>query len=116
MSDILHGHPDKPLGAEVRAPVGRGLCEIQEEHRQRMANRYPSPAGTGSIYDGVHRLKACIELGLEPRFTEIGADEDLKSFVIAHNADRRDNTDKDDKHADCVPVLRGLNSRQAQGH
>ena len=60
-----------------------------------MASRYPSPAGTGVIYDGVHRLKACIELGLEPRFTEIGADENLLRFVVDHNAHRRE-TDGDD--------------------
>ena len=49
----------------------------------------------GVVYDGVHRLKACTELGLEPRFTEIGADEDMLRFVITQNADRRD-TDGDD--------------------
>ena len=94
MTDMLHGYQISPLARRF-APLSAAAYARFKKSIASNGQRVPIARRDGVIYDGVHRLKACLELGREPRFTEIGADEDLLSFVIAHNADRRD-TDQDD--------------------
>jgi ParB-like chromosome segregation protein Spo0J len=44
----------------------------------------------GHVVDGRNRLKACFELGLEPKFTEyLGTEEDLEGFIFSRNYHRR---------------------------
>ena len=95
MDDILHGHRISPLARRF-APHSATAYERFKRSIAINGQQVPIARRDGVIYDGVHRLKACIELGLEPRFTEIDADEDLLRFVITHNADRRE-ADGDDR-------------------
>ena len=46
----------------------------------------------GTIVDGVHRLRACLENGVEPRFTTLPDDANPLEFVIAKNELRRNPT------------------------
>ena len=94
MDDILHGHRISHLARRF-APLSAQAYERFKRSIASNGQQVPIARRDGVIYDGVHRLKACIELELEPRFMEIGADEDLLRFVITHNADRRE-TDGDD--------------------
>ena len=43
----------------------------------------------GQIIDGRNRYRACRELGIEPRFIELGDDVDLLKYVLAKNLARR---------------------------
>ena len=43
----------------------------------------------GQIIDGRNRYRACCELGIEPRFIELGDDVDLLKYVLAKNLVRR---------------------------
>ncbi len=43
----------------------------------------------GQIIDGRNRLRACRELGIEPKFTELGDDVDPLKYVLAKNLARR---------------------------
>ena len=43
----------------------------------------------GQIFDGRTRLRVCDELGVEPRFTELGDDVDPLKYVLAKNLARR---------------------------
>jgi N6-adenosine-specific RNA methylase IME4/ParB-like chromosome segregation protein Spo0J len=45
----------------------------------------------GKVVDGANRLKACIELGIIPRFEELQAanDDDMKAMVVSLNFHRR---------------------------
>lgn len=42
----------------------------------------------GQVLDGRHRLRACLELGIEPRYEDFAGDDPL-SFVVATNVHRR---------------------------
>ena len=95
MEEILHGHRISSLARRF-APHSAMAYERFKRSIAINGQQVPIARRDGVIYDGVHRLKACIELGLEPRFTEIDAEEDLLRFVIAHNADRRE-ADGDDR-------------------
>ena len=95
MSDILHGHRISPLARRF-APLSAAAYESFKASIAKDGQLVPIARRDGVIYDGVHRLKACIELELEPRFTEIGVEVDVVRFVKAHNADRRD-ADQDDR-------------------
>ena len=46
----------------------------------------------GTIIDGVHRLRACLELGVEPCFTTLPDDANPLDFVIGKNELRRNLT------------------------
>lgn len=95
MTDILHGYQISPLARRF-APLSAAAYARLKRSIATDGQQVPIARRDGIVYDGVHRLKACIELGLEPQFTEIGADVDLKRFVAAHNVDLRDNS-ADDK-------------------
>ena len=95
MSDILHDHHISPLARRF-APLSTEAYERFKRSIAKDGQRVPIARRDGVVYDGVHRLRACLDLGLEPRFIEIGADVDLLRFVIAQNAHRRDN-EKDDQ-------------------
>jgi N6-adenosine-specific RNA methylase IME4 len=49
----------------------------------------------GKIIDGRHRYKACLELGIEPRFEELDGKESYIAFCIAANLKRRHLTEFD---------------------
>ena len=51
--------------------------------------RDPITTSEGKVVDGVHRLRACRELGVEPRFVEWDGVGSLLSFVVARNMHRR---------------------------
>ena len=43
----------------------------------------------GAVIDGVHRLRACLRLGIEPRFFSLPDDADPLAHVIGKNGSRR---------------------------
>lgn len=49
----------------------------------------PITTSGGMILDGVHRLRACQELGIEPRFAEWGGVGSPLGFVVGRNLHRR---------------------------
>ena len=55
------------------------------------------------VLDGWHRYKACLELGIEPFFTEYARDDPV-SYVIAQNANRRHLTPG--QRAACIVACR----------
>ena len=44
----------------------------------------------GTVIDGFHRLRACLRLGIEPRFSSLPDDADPLAHVIGKNDSRRD--------------------------
>ena len=44
----------------------------------------------GAVIDGFHRLRACLRLGIEPRFSSLPDDADPLAYVIGKNDARRD--------------------------
>ena len=60
------------------------LASIEEIGQQE-----PIVLKDGQIIDGRTRLRACRELGVEPRFTELDADVDPLQYVVAKNLARR---------------------------
>lgn len=43
----------------------------------------------GVLIDGRHRLRACLELGIEPRWSELPKAEDAPTWIASHNQHRR---------------------------
>ena len=43
----------------------------------------------GTVIDGFHRLRACLRLGIEPRFSSLPDDADPLGHVIGKNDSRR---------------------------
>ena len=43
----------------------------------------------GTVIDGLHRLRACLRLGIEPRFSSLPDDADPLAYVIGRNDSRR---------------------------
>lgn len=69
--------------------------DMQEAQFKRLAAdikahglRHPIVLFDGAILDGRHRYRACIETGVEPRFTEFDGDDPVE-FVTSENAARR---------------------------
>jgi len=75
--------------ANVFPPMG------EEEYRQLLSDieknglREPIWTYQGKIIDGRHRYKACVELGIEPRFREWDGNGSLVQFVVSLNLHRR---------------------------
>ncbi len=55
--------------------------------------RLPIMRWRGAIIDGIHRLLACLEAGVEPRFENLPDDVDPKAYVKSANLVRRHLTD-----------------------
>ena len=49
----------------------------------------PVAVWRGEVIDGRHRLRACAEAGVEPRFSQLDAATDPLEYVLARNAARR---------------------------
>lgn len=62
-----------------------GLREHIREHGQR---EYAT-LWCGQLIDGRNRVRACNELGIEPRYCELDEDQDPWEYVLAHNLHRR---------------------------
>ena len=65
MSDQLHGHEISPLARRF-APMSAAAYERFKRSIAINGQQVPIARRDGVVYDGVHRLKACTELGLEP--------------------------------------------------
>lgn len=56
---------------------------------ERDGLRVPIAICQGQILDGRHRYRACVELGIQPRFEYLPDDTDTLAYVIAMNVTRR---------------------------
>lgn len=59
----------------------------------------------GQVIDGLHRLRACLELGIEPRFTTLPDDIPPEEFVVGKNINRR-NQNETFRAASAVKAMR----------
>lgn len=78
-------HPAAKLFPMMDAATFHGL----KEDIKAYGLRDPIVTWQGQLLDGRNRLKACKELGVEPTFRELPAEEDPLTFVISHNLHRR---------------------------
>lgn len=65
----------------------------------------------GQVIDGLHRLRACLELGIEPRFTTLPDDILPEEFVVGKNINRR-NQNETARAASAVKAMRKSGSGQ----
>lgn len=69
----------------------------------------------GQILDGKHRYQACVELGIEPKFTEFEGDElSALQFVISKNIKRRHLTESQRAAiaAEILPIIEELTRKR----
>ena len=64
------------------------LTRLKDSIRQH-GQLEPIGVWRNEILDGRHRLAACAEVGIEPRFEHLPDDTDPLVYVLARNADRR---------------------------
>src|SRR5438105_2286943 len=68
-------------------------AEFEALKRDIKANKQIHPiarASTGEIVAGVHRAKACEELGIEPKFIDLPKDTNLFDYVVSDSCRRKD--------------------------
>jgi Methyltransferase domain/ParB-like nuclease domain len=76
--------------AELFPPMNPEQFDEFKRDIQAHGLREPITRWRGQIVDGRHRLQACEELGIEPRFKDFERDEaDLLPYVISMNLARR---------------------------
>lgn len=79
-------------GAQL-PPLRDDDYEALKDSIQRFGQLYPVLTYRGSVVDGDHRVRACLELGMEPRYEELAASElavtDLRGAALAANTARR---------------------------
>ena len=66
----------------------------------------------GQIIEGLHRLRACLELGIEPRFTTLPDDILPEEFVVGKNINRR-NQNETARATSAVKAMRKSGSGQS---
>lgn len=78
-------HPAATLFPQMTDEEFRGLkADIQVN-----GQREDIVVWCGKLIDGRHRLKACLELNINPSIAELDEDQDPWKYVISHNLHRR---------------------------
>lgn len=90
----MYGHEISPMALYYR-PLSPEAFERLKESIANVGQQVGIGRRDSVIYNGVHRLRACHELGIEPWFVEIGEEVDLTSYVIAMNDEGRKNSPDD---------------------
>ena len=78
-------HPLAKIFPDMQVEEYEALKESISQHGQRE----PIVLFEGQVIDGQHRLKACIDLNIEPAVTELEAVNDPVAFVVDANLIRR---------------------------
>lgn len=85
----LQGGPESD--ALKLPPLTAGEYVALRDSIGRHGQRYPILRGPNGIIDGVHRERACLELGIEPIYEDVDEDdaEELQSLAFVVNLARR---------------------------
>lgn len=69
------------------------------------------------LIDGRHRLRACLELGIEPVWSELPKTEDPIAWIVSHNRHRRHETTAQRAlvAAKLAPLILGDNQHRKEG-
>ena len=91
--EVFHGAtgglPGQPL-AGIFPPMTEGEYARLEESIREVGLLEEITLWRGTVVDGVHRLRACLRLGIEPRFSCLPDDADPLEYVTGKNGSRRD--------------------------
>ena len=82
------GYPVSRLASALPAMPGLDYEGLKEDIRQN-GQREPIAVLDNEIVDGRHRLRACEELGIEPRYEFLPADTDPLKYILSKNRHRR---------------------------
>ena len=83
------GAPGLHEVARLFPPMTQAEFEALKEDIGRHGLREPITTSEGEIVDGIHRDRACRELGIEPRYVEWSGEGSLVDFVVGRNLHRR---------------------------
>ena len=83
------GAPGLHEVARLFPPMTQAEFEALKEDIGRHGLREPITAHEGEIVDGIHRDRACRELGIEPLTVEWSGEGSLVDFVVGKNLHRR---------------------------
>ncbi|HEX2541234.1 MAG TPA: ParB N-terminal domain-containing protein [Caldimonas sp.] len=127
MSDVAESRREVPLNREAH-PVCKLFPTLNERNStyqdllasvKAKGQLHPIVCNkSGDVLDGRHRLRACLELGIEPRFIELealGLGVSEADYAFAANFDRRDLT-PDQRvqilaaYEACIPQATGMRS------
>ena len=75
--------------------------------------QYPIAVWRGEIIDGVHRLRACMETGVEPKYKFLDDNQDPYEYLADANISLRDMT-QNQKALNRVPHVPILHPREAE--
>ena len=75
--------------ARLFPPMTQAEFEALKEDIGRHGLREPITTSEGEIVDGIHRDRACRELGIEPRYVEWSGEGSLLDFAVGRNLHRR---------------------------
>lgn len=82
---MIETHPAAELFPMMSEDEYQGLLDDIHQHGQRQ----PIVMWQGMLLDGRNRLRACLELGIEPLLKELDEDDDPVAFVCSVNVHRR---------------------------
>ena len=87
--EIAQGYPVHSL-ARLFPPLSPGQYEALVASIRALGLLDPIPVWQGQIIDGLHRMRACKEAGVEPRYEFLDDAADPVQYVIAKNGTRRE--------------------------
>ena len=93
--DFIGEHEISPL-ARFFPRLSPKAYERLKRDIEKYGQRVPIARHRGLIIDGVHRLRACIELGIEPLIEDLHDSVDPGAYASSENFHRRD-LDKEQK-------------------
>ena len=76
--------------ARIFPPMTEDECAALRESIREAGLLEEITLWRGMVIDGFHRLRACLRLGIEPRFSSLPDDADPLAYVTGKNASRRD--------------------------
>ena len=76
--------------AKIFPPMTEDECAALQESIRESGLLEEITLWRGTVIDGSHRLRACLRLGIEPRFSSLPDDADPLAYVIGKNGSRRD--------------------------